>query len=129
MDAIQRMVRFAVPSRARRGSRIWRLSLAVCVLLVGAMSGAARADTACSPPTGSATAADAGSLTTPQAAPTTGLAAHCPAAHCPAARDPVGAARDPAGLDDHDAVGHRHCAVGKRSDGELIGRELGRFVL
>jgi hypothetical protein len=69
MDAIQRMVRFAVPSPVRRGSRIWRLSLAVCVLLVaGAMSGAARADTACSPPTGSATAADAGSITTPQAA-------------------------------------------------------------
>jgi hypothetical protein len=44
------------------------------------------------------------------------------AAHCPAARDPAGAARDPAVLDDHDTVG-------KRSVGEFIGRELGRFVL
>jgi hypothetical protein len=47
-----------------------------------------------------------------------GLAAHGPAA-----------ARDPPVLGDHDAVGHRHCADGKRSDGELSRRELGRFVL
>jgi hypothetical protein len=57
MDAIERMVRCAVPSPARRRSRIWLLSFAVCVLFLGAMSGAVRARTVCSPPTASATAA------------------------------------------------------------------------
>jgi hypothetical protein len=70
MDAIQRMVRFAVPSPARRTSRIWRLllSLAVAVLFLGATSRAVRARTVCSPPIPSATAADAGAVITTQAA-------------------------------------------------------------
>lgn len=68
MDAIQRMVRFAVPSPARRRSQIWRLSFAVCVLFLGAVPGAVRARTVCSPPTASATAAEAGAVITTQAA-------------------------------------------------------------